>query len=73
MPPKIKDAPGQLLLIKNDPNVYIRCRVCGRVLRHPASVAAGIGPSCRRRERQNESVKLHATAARTLERDSQAG
>lgn len=50
---KIKDSPGQMMLLENDENVYIRCRVCGRVLRHAASVAAGIGPACRRREVHN--------------------
>lgn len=51
MKPSHKDCPGQLLLIQSDPNVYVRCRVCQRILRRPASVAKGVGPTCERMEK----------------------
>lgn len=34
----------EAILAKNE-----RCRRCGRELRHPASIAAGIGPECSER------------------------
>lgn len=39
------DARGQLETLLNQ---WGRCRCCGRLLRDPASVAAGIGPECAR-------------------------
>lgn len=39
------DARGQLEALLNS---WGRCRCCGRLLRDPQSVAAGIGPECRR-------------------------
>ena len=31
---------------QRDADVTVRCRVCGRTLRSPASIAAGVGPIC---------------------------
>jgi len=36
----------------------IKCRRCHRALRSATSIAAGVGPTCARRERQETAAKL---------------
>lgn len=39
------------------------CRLCGRRLRHPASIARGIGPVCAQREAAAQAAASQATEA----------
>lgn len=56
-----KDCQNQLLLIPTDPNVYVRCRVCGRILKRPRSVAKGVGPTCEARSQKHPLPDVEQT------------
>jgi hypothetical protein len=53
---KLRDLPGQLLLDERDENIYVRCQVCGRVLRRRASIAARIGARCSKKKKLREQT-----------------
>jgi len=37
--------------------VSVKCKVCGRSLKHPDSIAAGMGPTCRGSSNSSNSKK----------------
>lgn len=71
----VKPLHGQRSLFPDVPPVC-RCRVCGRALRGDRSIAAGVGPNCRKREQpelwERDVVYLSDRHVRTVYRRKQA-
>jgi hypothetical protein len=53
-------------------NETVHCRRCGRLLKNPRSIAAGIGPDCAKREDADLQLQFDELVKETLARTTPA-